>query len=56
MKRRAFRRAALATVAAAALTAATALPGDAATTAEWRLSAYESSTTGGMTSVVAISR
>ena len=56
MNRRVFRRAALATAGAAALTAATALPGNAATTAEWRLSAYESSVTGGMNSVVAISR
>ena len=56
MSRRVFRRAALATAAAAALTAATALPGNAATTAEWRLSAYESAVTGSMTSVVAISR
>jgi len=39
-----------------ALTAAAALPGTAPTTAEWRLSAYESSVTGGMTSVVALSR
>jgi hypothetical protein len=56
MKRRVFKRAALATVGAAAVTAATALPGSAATTAEWRLSAYESSVTGSMTSVVALSR
>jgi hypothetical protein len=56
MPRRVFRRAGLATAGTAALTAATALPGNAATTAEWRLSAYESSVTGGMTSVVAISR
>ena len=56
MKRRVFRRAALATVGAAALTAATALPGNAATTPEWRFSAYESSATGSMGSVVAISR
>jgi hypothetical protein len=56
MNGRVFRRAALAAAGAAALTAATALPGDAATTAEWRFSAYESSLTGGMDSVVALSR
>jgi hypothetical protein len=56
MNRRVFWRAALATAGAVALTAATALPGNAATTAEWRLSAYESSVTGSMASVVAISR
>lgn len=56
MNRRAFRRAALATAGAAALTAVTALPGSAATTAEWRLSTYASSVTGSMRSVVALSR
>ena len=56
MSRRAFRRAALATAGAAALTAATALPGSAATTNEWRFSAYESSLTGNVESVAAISR
>jgi hypothetical protein len=56
MNRRVLGRGALATVAAAVLTVATALPGDAATTAEWRLSSYASSVNGGMTSVAAISR
>jgi hypothetical protein len=56
MNRRVFKRGALATAGAAALTLATALPGDAATTAEWRLSSYASSVTGGMTSVAAISK
>jgi hypothetical protein len=56
MNRRVFRRAALAAVGAAALTVATALPGNAATTAEWRFSSYASSVTGSMNSVVAISR
>jgi hypothetical protein len=56
MNRRVLRRGALAMVAAAVLTVATALPGDAATTAEWRLSSYVSSVSGGMGSVVAISR
>jgi hypothetical protein len=56
MNRRVFRRAALATAGAAALTLATAMPGNAATTAEWRFSSYASSVTGGMNSVVAISR
>ena len=56
MNRRVLKRGALATVGAAVLTVATALPGDAATTAEWRLSSYASSVTGGMTSVAAISR
>jgi hypothetical protein len=56
MNRRVFRRAALATAGAAALTVATSLPGNAATTAEWRFSSYASSVTGGMNSVVAISR
>lgn len=55
MNRRTFRRAALATAGAVALALATALPGDAATT-EWRFSAYESSLTGSMDSVVALSR
>ena len=56
MSKRVFRRAALATAGAAALTLATTLPGDAATTAEWRLSGYASSVTGVMTSVAAISK
>jgi hypothetical protein len=56
MSRRAFKRAALAAAGAAALTLATASPGDAATTAEWRMSSYQSSVTGEMGSVDAISR
>lgn len=56
MSRRALRRGALATAGAAALTLATATPGNAATTAEWRMSSYESSVTGAMSSVDAISR
>jgi hypothetical protein len=56
MKRRVLRRGALAAAGAAALTVATAMPGNAATTAEWRFSSYESSLTGSMESVVAISR
>ena len=56
MSRRVFRRAALATAGAAALTVATAMPGNAATTAEWRISSSASSVTGAMRSVAAISR
>jgi hypothetical protein len=56
MSKRVFRRATLAMAGAAALTAATALPGSAATTASWRLSFYESSLNGQMTDVAAISK
>jgi hypothetical protein len=56
MNRRVFLRAALAAAGAVALTVATALPGDAAATNQWRFSAYESSLTGSMYSVVALSR
>jgi hypothetical protein len=51
-----FRRGALAAVGAGILALATATPCSAATTAEWGLSYYASSVTGGMSSVAAISR
>lgn len=56
MIRRVLWRAGLAVAGAVTLTAVTALPGGAATTSEWRLSVYESSLTGAMTGVDAISR
>src|ERR1700733_3579277 len=56
MRRRVLRRAAVAAAGAAALTVATAMPGNAATTAEWRTSSTASSVTGAMRSVAAVSR
>lgn len=56
MIKRVFKRGALAAAGAAALALTTAVPGDAATTAAWRLSYYASTITGGMYSVAAISK
>lgn len=53
---RVFRGCALACVGVAVLALVTAMPGDAASTAEWRFSYYPSSVNGGMDSVAAISR